>query len=367
MKKRIVAACLVVLFFSLGLVFYACFGSRIRTMRSLKKISNYDSGYNLYEIDVFHDYDIDNVTSVEIKTDSDYVNAIIKECIPLIPVKVKSPEFGCSAFCVEADGKILMGRNYDFSSDTSALLVHCKPKSGYESVATADLNNIGANNPLGIKERISCLTSPFICLDGMNEKGVGIAVLVVDSPSVRPSSVKPDISTTVAIRAVLDRAATSEEAVGILKGYDMFSSGGLDYHFFISDASGNSLVVEYDCDDENRTMKVSKVRAVTNFFELYKDKVLPNQKNGFYGHGKERYELMEKIFDESEGKFSVDVAWNALSSASQVSKEGDATSNTQWSILYNLSDGNASLALRRDFGKLYEYGIKSQEVCVSVK
>ena len=39
------------------------------------------------------------------------------------------------------------GRNYDFENDTSAMLVHCRPAKGYESVATAALDNIGMNAP----------------------------------------------------------------------------------------------------------------------------------------------------------------------------------------------------------------------------
>ena len=37
-------------------------------------------------------------------------------------------------------------------------------------------------------------------------------------------------------------------------------------------------------------MVATPIRSITNFFGLYKDKVLPNQKNGIYGHGKERYD-----------------------------------------------------------------------------
>ena len=42
---------------------------------------------------------------------------------------------------------ILMGRNYDFKCDTSAMLVYCTPKDGYKSVALAALDNISANQP----------------------------------------------------------------------------------------------------------------------------------------------------------------------------------------------------------------------------
>ena len=85
---------------------------------------------------------------------------------------MKAPNFGCSAFCTQGtDGHTLMGRNYDFKNDTSAMLVYCTPKDGYASVAFAALDNINANTPdASMAKKLATLTAPFICLDGMNEK-----------------------------------------------------------------------------------------------------------------------------------------------------------------------------------------------------
>jgi len=44
---------------------------------------------------------------------------------------------------------------------------------------------------------------------------------------------------------LLDRAATVDEAVALLKQYDMHSSLASAHHFSIADASGRSAVVEY--------------------------------------------------------------------------------------------------------------------------
>lgn len=34
---------------------------------------------------------------------------------------------------------------------------------------------------------------------------------------------------------------------------------------------------------------------------LYKDQVLPNQRNGIYGHGRERYDAVLEVFEEELG------------------------------------------------------------------
>lgn len=245
---------------------------------------------------------------------------------------------------------------------TSAMLVYCEPKGGYKSVAFAALDNISANTPdASMKKKLATLTAPFICLDGMNEKGVSIAVLTLDSEPVHQNTGKPVIGTTLVIRLILDRAATTEEAVELLNQYDMFATSGRDYHFYITDASGDGRVVEYDCESETREMVATPIRSITNFFGLYKDKVLPNQKNGIYGHGKERYDKMEAIFDYEE-VYTSDVAWEALKAASQEPSEEEVTSNTQWSIVYDDTNLTAEIALRRNWDDVIGYNLKDNTI-----
>ena len=271
---------------------------------------------------------------------------------------------GCSAFtALEADGTVRMGRNYDFKNDTSALLVYCTPKNGYKSVALAALDNISANDPLAsLKSKLTCLTVPFICLDGMNEKGVSIAVLTLDSEPTVQSTGKRAIGTSLAIRLVLDQAATTQEAVDLLRGYDMIASNGRDYHFYITDASGDGRIVEYDCLSETRELVDTPIRSITNFFALYADRVQPDQKNDIFGHGKERYEKIEAILTAAADSITEDDAWDALKAASQLPKEGDVTSNTQWSALYNDTDLTLDLILRRDWDVVTSYSLTENAI-----
>ena len=144
---------------------------RFQTIRTIEKVTDYEE-YNLYRMDVKYDYDLDRLIEYGITDNQSFVDAIVKEALPILPVHIKAPDFGCSAFTLqEADGNVLMGRNYDFKRDTSAMLVYCEPKDGYKSVAFAALDNISANIPdASMKKKLATLTAPFICLDGMNEK-----------------------------------------------------------------------------------------------------------------------------------------------------------------------------------------------------
>lgn len=341
-------------------VFGGVYFTRFQSIASIEKLSDY-ADYNLYRMDVKYDYNLDGVLNAGIHDNQSFIDALLKESLPLLPIKMKAPDFGCSAFtALDADGTVRMGRNYDFKNDSSAMLVYCAPKGGYRSVATAALDNISANTPDNLKTKLTCLTAPFICLDGLNEKGVSIAVLTLDSEPTFQQTGKPTLATTVAIRLVLDRAATTEEAVELLRGYDMFATSGRDYHFYITDASGDGRIVEYDCMSETRELVATPVRAVTNFFAMYSDEVLPDQKNGVYGHGKERYEKIEAVLTANEGAQDEETAWDALKAASQLPKEGDVTSNTQWSIVYNNTDLTAAITIRRDWDTRTSYSFSGK-------
>ena len=212
MKKAIkIAVLILVVVVAAAVAFLTLYSTRIQTIGSMERLTDYEDGYNLYSMDIKYDYNLDDIIDYGITDDQTMFDAMLKEALPLLPVKVKVPNFGCTAFTLtDTDGDVHMGRNYDFMNDTSAMLVYCTPEDGYKSVALAALDNASANVPdENIKNKLSSLSAPFICLDGMNEKGVSIAVLTLDSEPVRQHTGKSVISTTLAVRLVLDRAATT--------------------------------------------------------------------------------------------------------------------------------------------------------------
>lgn len=343
--------------------FAALYATRFASVSSIEQITEYDDGFDIYRMDIKYDYSIDDIIDFGLTDDQAFMDAVISEALPLLPVKIKAPNFACSAFCITGDdGDVMMGRNYDFKKNTSSMLVYCDPDDGYSSVAFAALSNIGANDATAsIKSKLACLTAPFICLDGMNEKGVSIAVLTLDSDPTVQNTEKPNIATTIAIRLVLDRAATTEEAVELLRQYDMVATSGRDYHFYITDASGDGRVVEYDCHSESRELVATPTRTITNFFALYIDKVTEAGKNGIYGHGKERYDSIEAVFDSTQS-YNNDVAWQALKAAAQLPSETEITSNTQWSIVFNNTDRTLEIVMRRNWNDVFKYDLGTNEL-----
>lgn len=356
--KRIVLG-LVAAIAAVLVAFGVLYASRIQTISSINQVTSYEDGYNLYTMDVAYDYDLDALLARDIRDNQAFLDAVLAESLPLLPVHMTAPNYACTAFtAMAANGEVRMGRNYDFKLDTSALLVRCTPKNGYTSIGLAALNNVKADDPNeSVSKKLACLTAPFICLDGINEKGVSIAVLTLDSEPTYQDTGKQSIATTLAIRLVLDRAATTEEAVELLSNYDMFATSGRDYHFYITDASGDGRVVEWDPENEGRPLKATPMRAITNFYALYPDLVQPNQKNGIYGHGKERWEAVEEVLGAHKGDQGEDVVWEALRASAQDPNPEDVTSNTQWSAIYDNTGLTLEVCLRRNWNDVSEFSI----------
>lgn len=91
--------------------------------------TGYADGYDLYAIDIAYDYDLDRIIAAGVRDDQAYIDAVVAQVLPGVPVHVQAPQFACSAFvAVDAEGRVRTGRNYDFKDDTSALLVRNHPR-----------------------------------------------------------------------------------------------------------------------------------------------------------------------------------------------------------------------------------------------
>lgn len=314
------------------------------TLETIRTIAEHDDGFGIYSMDIRYEYDLDRIVSRGITDDQSAVDAITGEVLPGSGFSIKAPSFGCTALSLGH----LTGRNYDFFRNTSAMMVRCRPKDGYASIGFAALDNISANSMSTERDRTASLASPFLCLDGMNEKGLTISVLTLDTPPVDQATGKDRISTSLAIRMVLDRCATTEEAVELLDSYDMHAVGGRDYHFFVTDSDGDSRAVEYDCDMEGRPLVATSTVAMTNFFVMHKDLYGTDRR---YGHGKDRYDRVIGMLSTRSG--GEDLAWDALRAAAQEPRPGDVTSNTQWSVVYDSGDLTARFVQRRRWDEMF--------------
>ena len=177
---------------------------------SLEKVDK----YGMYQMTYYGDYGFDEFLEVGARNDADIETFVTKRLLKGLPINLGVTGDGCTAFVVRNEsGDILFGRNFDFLYAPS-LQLYTAPNNGYASVSTVNLafaGYSGDNLPDGsFFDTFLTLAAPFLPFDGMNEKGLAIALLAVPKAEVPYNPDKITLNTTTAIRLVLDKAATVE-------------------------------------------------------------------------------------------------------------------------------------------------------------
>ena len=244
-----------------------------------------------------------------------------------------------------SDGGYGFGRNLDLDA-SSALIIRTIPKDGYASISTTNLQFLGFSrefSPEGFLDKFKMLAAVYAPLDGMNEKGLCAAILAIDhGEQTDQNTEKPDLTTTTALRLILDQAADVPEALELLKQYDMHASADSDYHFALSDAAGRSVVVEYV---ENK-MHVFATPVVTNYF------LTPGS---YYrvGQGHDRYQVLMEHYTAGNGILSHEEIKNALAAAAQRGRI-----STLWSIVYDQQTLELAFYHEQDFANPLYFCLK---------
>ena len=252
--------------------------------------------------------------------------------------------FGCSSFSAKGEDGYYFGRNFDWYN-CNALIVTTHPDSGYSSICTVNTDFIGlGSNALG--DEVLTMAAIYAPIDGMNEKGLCVSVnMVQDNERVDQKTSKPDITTTTAVRLLLDKASDVDEAVKLLEQYDMHASKGMTVHFAVADANGKCVAVEY----LGGEMIVTETPVVTNFYFAEGDK------NGIgTEQSHERYDILMETLSEKDS-FTSDEVMEALDSVSKHNYIDGET--TEWSAVFNQSTGEAVYCHRENYDKKYTFNI----------
>lgn len=343
MKKWVKAALLLFAVLLCGM--WMLFGGELMTLASIRQVE----GVDLFMMEYKGDYGLSEFLKTGASSDGELVEFIVNRVLKGVPLEFDLPDLGCSTFAASLeDGTAVFGRNFDMY-DSPALFVRTKPKDGYASISMVNLAYIGYSAeylPTDMASSILTLAAPYTPLDGVNEKGLAVGVLLIDTEPTHQQTQKVDITTTAAIRLLLDRAATVEEAVALLDQYDMHASANSCYHFHIADAQGGSVVVEYIGDE----MKVLESRLATNFL------LTPGDWD--FGGGHDRYSTIETALAESSGVFDDSKeAMAVLSACSQPAQEGKRSS-TQWSCVYNLTKPSVEIAMDMNYERIHTFALE---------
>lgn len=261
----------------------------------------------------------------------------------------ESSAFGCSTISVEnTEGGYYFGRNFDWNR-CDALIVVSYPETGYASFSTVNVDFIRQGAGFAshfLSDEMLAVAALYAPLDGMNEKGLCVSVnMIQDTDTISQNTEKPDITTTTAIRLLLNQAADVDEAVALLGQYDLHASMNYMIHFAIADSTGKSVAVEY----VDHEMNVIETPVLTNFY------LSEGEKNGIgTSQSHTRFEILEDTLQETPAMDSSQVR-DALSSVSK-GTFGEFES-TEWSVVFDQSALTAEYYHREDYQKSYAFAL----------
>jgi len=344
-KKLLISLAIVlfILVLGTGILFY----EELKIINSIKKISSEKS---IYYMEVDGDYYFEEFLKSGGASSDKAVGAFLTKHISkgFYSVDVKETGPACSTISAASpDGSHVWGRNFDWTNSVP-IIVKCVPKNGYSSISTCDFKNITSSSdvvPEGIENKIISIAALYVPMDGINEAGLCVADLEVNEGGMTTIDTdKPNLTITTAIRLLLNKAANVDEAIALLKMYDIYASGGISHHLAISDATGASVAVEF-VDGE---LVVVNTNAVTNF----------NFANGNTSAGgenaKQRFDYLSALYKEKEGLLTSEEVKNALSQVSQ----SDGNWKTQWSVVYEHGSSTVNYYFDCDFEKAYSFSVR---------
>jgi len=337
------------------------------TLATLKDVGDGE----LFSMDYSADYKLQEFIEADLISQSEVKSFAAKTLLKLPePVSSEAPKPACSAFqAVTPDGDVIYGRNFDYRfKDGSSIMIRTRPRKGYMSLSMVSMNFVGLEGAqlMDGKTDVSILAAaPLMQMDGMNEKGFAISVLVVvaNDCAKQYDESKHSIMTSVMMRMLLDRAATVDEALEMLTEYNYFSDGlqserkpgnKSNYHFLLSDATGHTVVLEYikegDPDSDSPwVMNPVNERIATNHFRSKGWKHI--------GRQDERWLQMNKTLEESGGILTEAEGMKLLDSVHQTPHDNHE-GKTQWSVIYNLTRRTATVCVNGKYDKSYKFSLK---------
>jgi hypothetical protein len=302
---------------------------QVKTLNSLQKINDYP----FYTLTYYGDYGF-----------REFLNT---GRMPSFFAAVKSADdkFACTCFAaMGSDSCRIFGRNFDWTTHI-ALLLFSDPPDGYASISMIDLEHSGysdTNTPDGVYNRYNLLQAPFLPMDGMNEQGLAVGIMAVPAAQAPYIPARVTLYTAFVVRLILDYAATVDEAIELIKNYNISFATGTPCHFLVADSSGHSAIIEFIDGSTKITQPEEAWQVCTNFI-VYGTQAPDNVTCW-------RYNTAYDLLSGDEGNVDENRAMYILSQVVQ-----GHPYDTMWSMVYNLKTLGVDVVINSDFQVRYHF------------
>ena len=318
----------------------------------------------------------DNITLLDYKNNYDVdkiINSGVSNMVELVThiVNAGKTGFACSSFdAFTPEGDHTLARNFDFRV-APCLVLWTHPDGHYASLSVVDANFLTygeKHHKFNNKRTAELLLAPYCCVDGINEKGLSIAVLQIKAKATKQNDKsKLNITTTAMIRCVLDTCATVDEAVEFIKSYNMHDSLFCCYHYQLADASGRTVIVEY-IDNVLHVYEKGEYGIAGSVYEdddlnlLYAANYSLTKDIGNFKieqHGEDRTDAIKKVLKEKNGTLTELESMDLLN---YVRLDYDHPTypwriEALWSAVYNSNKQTLKLVAHTDYKKVYTFSV----------
>lgn len=290
---------------------------------------------------------VDDHPLFEMHFHGDYVADTPKKVSLNLP-STKTTSWACSLFIsFHEDGTGLYGRNFDWDHNP-ALMLHTNPSDGYASISMVDISYLGFSLDdekfKTVEGRKALLSAPLLPFDGMNEHGLTVGMAAVQETKVPFDADKPTVGCLQIIRLMLDKTKTVDEALALFAKYNIREEGAPPIHYLIADAEGHSALVELKDDKTNIIKNETNWQSATNFYLTGQDAPLQQC---------HRFRKIDKSMKAHQGELSIDESFELLMNIAQTS--------TRWSVVYDLKEKSATVAMSGDDSDRYEFSIANDQ------
>jgi hypothetical protein len=241
----------------------------------------------------------------------------------------------------------IFGRNYDWHNTKAALLLFTDSPGKYASVSMVDITYFSFD-PINtcLLDYLVLIGAPYMPFDGMNECGVTVATMQVPHADGGNDPNKETLGILCLIRQILDHASSVNEAIELIEQYNVVFTFGPPVHLLISDASGDSAIIEFLDGSPTVVRSTESFQPCTNF--IVSGQSIEQNLNSCV-----RYNKAYTTLQELQGRVADEQAMELLKNVSQ--------NHTAWSAIYNQSTGKIQLAMGKDYEHAYEFSLKMKD------
>ncbi len=257
--------------------------------------------------------------------------------------------FNCSLYSGTGDSQnIFYGRNMD-NPEQDVLVARFSPPGLYRNIALNRLSDVGIPTgtdytSLDAFQRNRLLWTPYYAADGLNEAGLAAGLAYVPAVTYDPDPDKQSIFVTMLTRRILDGAATCQQALDIANSYNVFDMhlNEISHHLLITDASGESVILEFV---EDRFVAIP---TDVEWQVLTNTAIYGNSLDFLFSHC-DRYPILYHALEAQSGIIE---DWRNAMDIIELTTWHQGNQGTQWSTIADLNEALLYISIDRDFDNI---------------